>query len=711
MKRRRASDFVPAEKSHPTRPVATSQKGRGGGRAARSKLWPVPSSPVSAADRLPRFRPDIQGLRALAVLAVVFYHSGVPVLTGGYVGVDVFFVISGFLITSHLLQQLTAHGRVSLSSFYAKRARRILPASFAVLGLSILAALIWYPPLLLREVWAGAVATAFYVPNLLFAAQGTSYLAETTPSLFQHYWSLGIEEQFYLAWPLILVLGFRWVKRPRSLFVFVGVLVVMSFVACVLLTFRQQPWAFFLLPTRAWELGVGGLAAFVVIYWPALLTGRVAAAIGWAGIGGIVASVLLFSAETAFPGYWAAAPVFATAAVIIGGASMPGGGPQAVLSTRPMMFIGRISYSLYLVHWPLLVIPQTSVGFDTPLPLWLTLLLAALAFPLAWLLYLSVEEPGRNGSWLAGANPRRTLLAAGVTSVLVAAAATVAYSYLDSRPLDAGRSTQATEAIHSPQFTRYVPTNLEPSLRAVSDDQPILYADGCHLGFSDTGVKSCVYGDPAADRIALFGDSHAAQWFPALLRFAEENGYSIETHTKSSCPSVSLQVLRDGIPYEECTVWRDSVIERLNNEAPTLVVLSNYGVAALSDASPDYISAWEDGVTATITALESDVILIADTPNMGTTPSICLSANLSDANGCDRDREAALSSAARTAESDAAESAGIPLIDMSDVLCSEVCAPIIGDTLIYRDAHHLTATASGKLGDELAQRIELATSR
>ncbi len=207
----------------------------------------------------PRFRLDVQGLRAIAVLAVVFYHAGVPFLAGGYVGVDVFFVISGFLITSHLLTAHRRDGWIRFASFYAKRARRILPASFVVLALSVAAAFIWYPPLLLREVWTSALATAFYVPNLLFAAQGTNYLAETTPSLFQHYWSLGIEEQFYLLWPLIIALGLSFsLRHPKALFALVLGLVLVSFIACVLLTFRSQPWAFFRsqLALGNWELAV-----------------------------------------------------------------------------------------------------------------------------------------------------------------------------------------------------------------------------------------------------------------------------------------------------------------------------------------------------------------------------------------------------------------------------------------------------------------------
>lgn len=592
------------------------------------------------------------------------------------------------------------------ASFYAKRARRILPASFVVLSLSVVAALIWYPPLLMREVWQGALATAFYVPNMLFAAQGTNYLAETTPSLFQHYWSLGIEEQFYLAWPLVLSLGFVFVRRPKFLFMLISGLVIVSFVACVLLTFRSQPWAFFALPTRAWELGVGGLAAFILTYRPQVLTGRTAAITGWMGIATLAGSVLLFTSETLFPGYWAVVPVVATAAVIVAGDSRAPLSPQAILSTRGMQFIGLISYSLYLVHWPLLQIPQAAVGFENPLPLWATLILGAISFPVAWLLFRYVEEPGRTVAWLAAARPRRSLIAAGAASVLVAVAATGAHLYSESKPLHAGDAATSAEVTSPPNFTTFVPSNLAPSLRSVSKDQPQVYEDGCHLNFTDTVSGACVYGDENAPQIALFGDSHAAQWFPALLTFAEEHGYSVASYTKSACPSVSASVLRNGSPYSECSQWRDSTIEILNATQPALVVVSNSGNASLADAGTT--STWGQALGGTIGSLRSPVAVIADTPNLGNTPAVCLSANLHSAQECGAPRDVALGSPESEEEQRVTQELGVPYVDLNDYICSEeLCSPIVGNTLAYRDAHHLTATFSAQLSEVLGERLTL----
>lgn len=658
-------------------------------------------------DRNSRFRRDIQGLRAIAVGAVVLYHAGIPLIPGGYIGVDVFFVISGFLITSHLISGLRRDGKVHFASFYAKRVRRILPASFVVLAVSVVAALIWYPPLLMREVWAGAVATAFYVPNYLFAAQGTNYLAETTPSLFQHYWSLGIEEQFYLVWPVLLALAFFLVKRIRVLFALVLFLVSLSFVACLYLTDQSQPWAFFSLPTRAWELGVGALVALLLSYRPRPIKGAVAASLGWLGVLIIIGCAVIFSDVTPFPSYWAMLPAVATALIIVAGEANSPGSPTAVLSTKPLMWVGTISYSLYLVHWPLLQVPQAAVGFENPLPLWATVLLSALAVPVAWLMYRFVEEPGRNGRWLATARPRRSLVAAAAASAVVVLAASTALLYSNSRPLHVGQLASDTVIASPPLVTDFVPSNLRPALRAASADQPQIYADGCHLGFSESSVADCVYGDPSAPRIVLFGDSHAAQWFPAVLAYARQHGFAVENHTKSSCPSVSADVLRNRVPYTECSTWREHVIEHINTEKPALVVLANYGVASLAHSRMNYAEAWGDALARSIHAIHAPTVVLADTPDLEMTPSVCLSANLWSTSECARTRADALNTPARAAERAVAEELGVPYVDLTEYLCStRVCAPIVGNTLVYRDSHHITATYSAQLAEALGPRLE-----
>ncbi|WP_194410816.1 acyltransferase family protein [Microbacterium cremeum] len=655
------------------------------------------------ADRTTGFRADIQGLRAIAVGAVLLYHAGLPFLPGGYVGVDVFFVISGFLITTHLLDQLERHGRLRFGEFYARRARRILPAAFAVLVLSVIAALIWYPPLLMRDVWAGAVATALYVPNYFFAAADADYLAEaSTPSLFQHYWSLGVEEQFYLLWPALLALAWALARTRRAVVVVLATVVATSFALCVWLTFQSQPWAFFSLPSRAWELGVGGLVAVVLQHRARAIPERLAPMLGWAGIAAVAASVVFFSSETLFPGAAAALPVLGTAAVIAAGETR--GGPTRMLSLRAMTFLGLISYSLYLVHWPALVLPEA--GMPGRLPLWATLLVAVACVPVAWLLYRYVEDPVRKAPVLTRARARFTLTGAAAGSVACLAVATGAFALADTRELNVERAAPETVVTESPRGTGFVPANLAPELREARGSLPEIYDDGCNRGTGVTDADGCVYGDPEAPRIVLFGDSHAAHWFPAVEAFATSAGYAVEVHTKSSCPAADIETLRQGSPYPQCPQWRDAVIERVDESQPVLVLLASFSDAELAPDVEDSPDMWDAALGRTLDAVDVPVAVLADTPDMREDPAPCLSANLSQAEACGQPRDVALEGAAREAQVSATADRGIPLIDLNEYLCDEEwCPPIIGNTLVYRDSHHLTAEISADLTSVLSERL------
>jgi peptidoglycan/LPS O-acetylase OafA/YrhL len=644
----------------------------------------------------------------MAVLAVVLYHASVPFIPGGYVGVDVFFVISGFLITSHLLSSSERDGRVKFGAFYARRARRILPASFVVLALSVVAAVIWLPPLQLRSALHDAVATALYFPNYIFAIQGTNYLSEYTPSIFQHYWSLGIEEQFYLVWPALLAVGLLVLKSPRRLTWLVSVVVALSFILCVAVSFRAASWAFFSLPTRAWELGVGGLIAFALFNRGAPLKPAVAAVAGWAGLCGILFAAATYSSETFFPGYAAALPTLSTALVILAGATRSRGGPAIVLSIRPLVLVGLISYSLYLVHWPALVIPQAAVGYFQPLPLYVTVLIAALCLPAAWLLYRWVEEPVRTNSRLIAARPRVTGGLVAVATAATVGTAAVALVVADARPLESAHAAPETVISNPPEFTAFVPSNLEPSLEATADDNPLISSNGCQASFAQTEPTGCFFGASGRPVIALFGDSHAGHWFPALKEFVDRSGYALETYTKNSCPSVEVPTVRAGAAYTACDVWRSGVVDVLRRTKPAMIVLSNYGNnIAVDDVSRG--PAWAAGVAKTVGSLThiAPVVVIADTPDLKQTPSICLSGHLESTSACSRTRAFALESPTREAERVAVQQAGGVNIDLTDYMCSSTtCAPIVGRTLVYRDAQHLTATFSRLLSTVLGARLE-----
>ncbi|GAA4167275.1 acyltransferase family protein [Gryllotalpicola koreensis] len=650
----------------------------------------------------PHRRLDIQGLRAIAVGGVLLYHGHVTQVRGGFAGVDVFFVISGFLISSQLLRSLEANGRIDLGQFYSRRARRILPASFAVLIATVVAGWFLLPALPAYSLLRDAIATALYIPNYLFAVQGTDYLHATAPpSLFQHYWSLGVEEQFYLIWPLLLLVTFIVARRSRrSLCVVMSVVTALSFAACVVLSYTNQPWAFFGLPTRAWEFGFGGLLALAISSgW--LRIPRVAAgALAWMGLAGLALVMFRLSDATVFPGYAALAPVLTTGAIIFGNSYGAGFSPARLLSLAPLAFLGEISYSLYLVHWPVLMIPaQLEAVHVIALSRPEQLALIVLCVPLAWISYRFVETPFRRRPRIARASPRTTLSVAGAAS-LVAVGCLVVGSGLAFRvPVDSGKPAQHEAASIAPLGTQYVPSNLTPALRTAS--QTVLLPEGCELYNAQTGLGGCRFGgDAAAPLVVLFGDSHASQWYPALHGLAEEGEIRLQTYTKSGCPSVNVTTTWNGEPYTLCDQWREQVISKIAELHPDLVLLGAYG----QDHDRGDTEAWTAGIAKTAAALSfTRVALLVDTPDPnGSDVPTCLSAHLNDTAACAVDRNSAF----EKLELQAASHAGIPAVDVDDYLCTgTTCPPVIGNILVYRDGSHITAAMSAALADVVRPQI------
>lgn len=650
---------------------------------------PELSAPVSGRSK----RLDIQGMRAIAVALVLLFHAEIPGFGGGYVGVDVFFVISGFLISTHLLENLQRSGHIGYSAFYARRARRLLPAAFLVIMATLVAATVLVSPVQFRYVVKDAVAAALYVPNLLFAYNATDYLAEKTPSLFLHYWSLGVEEQFYLVWPVLLALVFgRFALRWRFGLT-LAALTAASFVLCVWLTGFSQANAFFMLPARMWEFGLGALVAVGVLRWGRILPTSIAPLAGWLGLGAVIAGGVLFSTATEYPGYAVALPVVGAALLIAAGPVARG--PAVVLSVRPLTWIGDISYSLYLVHWPVLMLPVAATGYMQPLPLWLRAVAATACIPLAWLLYRYVEQPGQRAAWLTGARPRRTyaVAAAGMAAIVVAGATAVVTLH---PPLNAGKPVAHTSLSIKPAGTPYVPDNLNPALDTAESDQPVVYTNGCHRSQWSTDAAGCVTGtNPTAPLVALFGDSHATQWYPALSALAERGVIRLDSHTKSACPAVPIPIAH----YAACAAWRSAVIDKLADSKPDLILLAGYPRNYLGRVDAP-ARAWGSAFAALLDQLPptARVGIFADTPSTGVTPSICLGRFVDDARRCALPRGAALDEDIRATERQLAAAHSVSYLDYADYLCNDaMCPAIIGNTLVYRDVSHLTARMSAEL--------------
>ncbi len=348
------------------------------------------------------FRPDVQGLRAIAILLVVLFHAGVPGITGGYVGVDVFFVISGFVITGLLLRERSTSRRLSLLNFYGRRARRIIPAASLVLVVTVVAVFFYLGSFTGHQTAIDGQWASLFLANLHFAASETNYLAsQSPPSALQNYWSLAVEEQFYIVYPLIFLVVLRLRVRisvRQRLVALLVIVIVSSFAFSVVFTSINAPSAFFSPLTRAWELALGGLIS-VLSNDLRRIPQFIASLMTWVGLAAIVAASLLFTSATEYPGALVAVPVLGAGLIIAGGSAEPAWGAESLLRKRPFQLLALISYSLYLWHWPILIIATQDRGVSM-LPVWDNILWLLVATAAAIVTYRVLENPVRHSRFL-----------------------------------------------------------------------------------------------------------------------------------------------------------------------------------------------------------------------------------------------------------------------------------------------------------------------
>ncbi|TDC73612.1 acyltransferase family protein [Streptomyces hainanensis] len=671
----------------------------------------------------PPHRPDIQGLRAVAVGLVVLSHAGVRGLDGGYVGVDVFFVISGFLITSLLLRELDATGRLSFARFYARRAMRLLPAATLVVLVTLVGARVYLSKLRFEEYIGDALGGLLYAENIRLATTGTDYLSEgTPPSPFQHFWSLAVEEQFYLLWPLLLFLGWRAARGHRArVAALTAALCLVSFGLSVTVTGSSPSWGYFGTHTRFWELGAGALLALGVGRLNRL-PARLAAPMTWLGLGCVLLAAVRFDDATPYPGHFALLPVLGTALVLAGGCSPARGDARLLLALRPATWLGGVSYGWYLWHWPLLVIGPTALGRADDEGTTLPLLLGAVALLLAWGTLHLVENPPRLHVGLRR-RPRRALgvgfgLSASATAVILVASAFPPPISSDS-PAPALGEALADAADPRAELTRLLaasgdglPSNLTPALDRIREARSALYRDGCHVEDDSARTPHCVYGDADSERVVvLFGDSHAAQWFPALDRLARENGWKLVTLTKASCKVPTVTTIRDHRAYEGCDTWRSETLTWIRELRPELVIASSSEEGDLARPTDDPLREWADGYRATFAALADSgarLALLLDTVWPVGDPVECAAERPLELGDCaNRLPGAVRDQARRDAATEVAETMGVPVIDPVPWLCADTgeCPVAVGDTFVYRDDNHLSEAYAAALAPLLGGRI------
>lgn len=683
----------------------------------------------SSAPKSSGFRSDIQGLRALAVGIVLLYHLWPDRFVGGFVGVDVFFVISGFLITSHLIKS-PPQSWGDVAKFWAGRVRRLLPASLLVLFLVGIATFLVAPQSIWADTGRQILSAGLYVVNWDFAISSVDYLAaDNAPSPVQHFWSLSVEEQFYFLWPMIIGLAFLLGTKLGRSKKFVGFTVLgiflASFVFSVWYTANEPAMAYFITPTRMWELATGGLVAVFVLYVrPEKIP--FSSVLGWIGLAGIVAATFLVRADMPFPGYIALVPVVSTALVILadsrGRASV-----LPLLSLRPVRFLGDISYSVYLWHWPLIVLVpylSTKMGGAEKLSFVTSLAIIVVSIIAAWASTTWVENRFRRSSFFSSS--KKTFAFAALAMALVAAlglsqmliANTIVeqnedklQAQLDDPDSCLGAGVLLPSAKDNPKCEDKDSLQMEPA--AAKKDKSKAYADGCWASAPYSSKPECTYGD-GSKHVALVGNSHAGHWLPALERLADEKDLTITTFLASNCSISTLpQDLSTPEETKGCQDYADWVSKRTTEGGFDAVITSERQSTPLEgmdweetekqapEGHREILQRWVDA--------DLDVVVIRDTPYPGgadiTVPD-CVSKHEDDLEQCSGTPESwhwmdPLAASARTIDSKK-----LSVIYPQDWFCPEGrCEPVIGGVITYFDTAHITATYAQTLAPQLGSRL------
>jgi peptidoglycan/LPS O-acetylase OafA/YrhL len=657
-----------------------------------------------------RFRPDVEGLRAVAILLVVVYHAGIARFSGGFVGVDVFFVISGFVITGLLLREREGTGRTSLVDFYARRVRRILPMATLVILVTVSAAYVSINVVSGISTADDGRWAAVFLSNVHFEQVGTNYFtASLPPSPLQNYWSLSVEEQFYLVYPTIFMVV-AMMRSPFSLrtklTVTLGVAIVASYALSITQTATHPAAAYFSPFTRAWELAIGGLVA---VGTPKLkqLPPVAAAVLTWGGLGAILWAACTFDAQKiGYPGSLVAVPVVGAVAIIAGGVAAPRRGAESLLGLGPVQWLGRRSYSLYLWHWPILVIAAQSVR-DAKLPLSDNLALVGLALGLSMLTYAVFENPIRH--WKL---PSRRVVVSGI-AVIVATLAVltllIASQKVDPLRYPVSPASTAQVVMHqvaSATGIASLPRSIEPPLAA--DDRGVRFeSTACVPGAADASTAICTLGDPhGTGLVVVYGDSHALMWLPAFDDLARHAHMRLVVLAKPGCPAGFVTIInpagtgQTNGPYHACDAWHHWAVGWINKAHPTVLVVtqrSDWMTPAVSDGGsrPFTASEWQRGVTTMFRALHvpaTNRVLLGNSPEFSFDPHTCLFDNQHDVQACSEAASHAVQAGFNSAERAAAHEAGVDYIDVTPWFCTAICPAIVDHYRVYADNVHITGT-------------------
>ena len=695
----------------------------------------MPGSRSTRASSTPRaarpLRPEIQALRAGAALLVVLYHLWPGQLPGGFMGVDVFFVISGFLITAHLAREATSTGKIRLGRFWARRARRLLPAAYLVLATSALAVFWWLPQLSWSQNFREILASALYFQNWRLALDAVDYLAaENAPSVAQHYWTLSVEEQFYVAWPLLVVAAVFLAARLRqrqlpTVTAVVAAVTVASFAYSLWLTYDNVSFAYFSTFTRAWEFGAGALLALLTMRTTGRRKARtisphVGAAVSWAGLAVLAYCGLALSGSTPFPGTAALLPVLATVAVIAVGMPESRWSPRRLIELRFVQWTGDISYPLYLWHWPPIVVLPVVLGHE--LTFWERVAILIGTFAAAAATKRFVEDPVRSGRRLG---IQRSTVTFAFTAVAACALTAACLSGIRHADAVADRAEQVSAEIASEAPACFGAASMAPGPPCVNpelegqlipDTTAILRDNANYPGCESTNEvrENCTFGDaanPDLPHVLVIGDSHARAMLPVFVGLAEQGKIFLTAQVKGGCTwSTNPHPNADRTIAEDCEQWRASVAGWLDTQADGLDLIVT---AALAHPRPatgpakqvaGFAEAWR-----TMTERGIPVVAVRDNPYLAASTNDCLARESEiTADSCSFPRSEAfpnydpLIKATEQVE-------GSTLLDLTDLYCHEtVCPAVIGGVNVYRDRTHISKTYITTMTPFVSERLEAA---